>query len=176
MLELAFREAGALGHDYIGTEHILLGLIREGDSEAAQVLVRLGADMNRAREQVIQLLQEGQGDDDVLARVDLLDRRLAAIERWVGMRPDLDDLDQEIAQARREKEAAIDRDDFEVAVARRDEEKQGRTARAVREDEWTEADAGRLSLAGEFGRMNAELGRLRAILREHGIDPGDDPA
>ena len=176
VLELAFREARALGHDYIGTEHILLGLIREGDGVAAQVLVRLGADLNRAREQVIRLLQEGQGDDDVLARVGLLDRRLAAIERWVGIRPDLDDLDQEIAQARQEKEAAIDREDFEVAVARRDEEKQGRAARAVREDEWTEADAGRLSLASEFARMNAELGRLRAILREHGIDPGDDPA
>jgi hypothetical protein len=106
----------------------------------------------------------------------LLDRRLAAIERWVGMRPDLDDLDQEIARARREKEAAIDREDFEFAVARRDEEKQGRAARAAREDEWTEADAGRPSLAGEFARMNAELGRLRAILREHGIDPGDDAA
>jgi ATP-dependent Clp protease ATP-binding subunit ClpA len=176
VLELAFREARALGHDYIGTEHILLGLIREGDGVAAQVLVRLGADLNRAREQVIQLLQEGQGDDDVLARVGLLDRRLAAIERWVGMRPDLDDLDREIAQARREKEAAIDREDFEVAVARRDEEKQGRAARAAREDEWAEADAGRLSLASEFARMNAELGRLRAILREHGIDPGDAPA
>ena len=176
VLELALREARALGHDYIGTEHILLGLIREGDGVAAQVLVRLGADLNRAREQVIQLLQEGQGDDDVLARVGLLARRLAAIERWVGMRPVLDDLDQEIAQARREKEAAIDREDFEVAVARRDEEKQGRAARAAREDEWTEADAGRLSLATEFARMNAELGRLRAILREHGIDPGDDPA
>jgi ATP-dependent Clp protease ATP-binding subunit ClpA len=176
VLELAFREARALGHNYIGTEHLLLGLIREGDGVAAQVLVRLGADLNRAREQVIQLLQEGQGDDDVLARVGLLDRRLAAIERWVGMRPELDDLDQEIAQARREKDAAIDRGDFEAAVARRGEEKQGRAARAAREDEWTEADAGRLSLAGEFGRMNAELGRLRAILREHGIDPGDDPA
>lgn len=98
-LELAFGEARALGHGYIGTEHILLGLIREGDGVAAQVLVRLGADLNRAREQVSRLLQAGQGDDDVLARVGLLDRRLAAIERWVGMRPDLDDLDQEIARA-----------------------------------------------------------------------------
>jgi len=176
VLELAFREARALGHSYTGTEHILLGLIREGDGVAAQVLVRLGADLNRAREQVSQLLQAGQGDDDVLARVGLLDRRLAAIERWVGMRPDLDELDQEIARARREKDAAIDRGDFEFAVARRDEEKQGRAVRAARQDEWTDADAGRLSLAGEFARMNAELGRLRAILREHGIDPGDDPA
>jgi ATP-dependent Clp protease ATP-binding subunit ClpC len=60
VLELAFREARALDHGYIGTEHILLGLIREGDGVAAQVLVRLGADLNRAREQVRQLLQAGQ--------------------------------------------------------------------------------------------------------------------
>jgi len=42
--------------------------------------------------------------------------------------------------------------------------------------EWTEAAAGRPSLAAEFGRMNAELTRLRAIVREHGIDPGDEAA
>jgi ATP-dependent Clp protease ATP-binding subunit ClpA len=56
VLELSLREALQLGHNYIGTEHILLGLIREGDGVAAQVLVRLGADLNRARQQVIQLL------------------------------------------------------------------------------------------------------------------------
>jgi ATP-dependent Clp protease ATP-binding subunit ClpA len=80
VLELAFREARALGHGYIGTGHILLGLIRDGDGVAAQVLVRLGAGLNRARGQVSRLLRAGQGDDDVLARVGLLDRRLAAIE------------------------------------------------------------------------------------------------
>ena len=58
MLELAQSESKALGHDYIGTEHILLGLIREGDGVAAQVLVKLGADLNRVRQQVIQLLHE----------------------------------------------------------------------------------------------------------------------
>ena len=56
-LELSLRESVALGHDYIGTEHILLGLIREGDGVAAQVLASLGADLNRVREQVIELLQ-----------------------------------------------------------------------------------------------------------------------
>ena len=55
MLELSLREAVQLGHDYIGTEHILLGLIGEGDGVAAQVLVKLGADLNRVRQQVIQL-------------------------------------------------------------------------------------------------------------------------
>jgi ATP-dependent Clp protease ATP-binding subunit ClpA len=171
VLELAVQESHALGHDYIGTEHILLGLIREGDGVAAQVLVRLGADLSRVRQQVIQLLS-----DDALARVDSLDRRLTAIERWVGMRSDLDDLDQEIAQVRREKEAAIDRQDFPTAAATRDKEKQLLVARAGREKEWTEPAAGRLSLAKELGRVNAEMERLRAILREHGIGPGDDPA
>ena len=56
VLELALREALQLGHNYIGTEHILLGLVREGEGVAAQVLIRLGADLNRLRAQVIQLL------------------------------------------------------------------------------------------------------------------------
>src|SRR2546428_796783 len=55
-LELSLREALQLGHNYIGTEHILLGLIREGEGVAAQVLVKLGADLNRLRQQAIQLL------------------------------------------------------------------------------------------------------------------------
>src|SRR6266700_128231 len=132
VLELADREARALGHNYIDTEHILLGLIREGDGVAAQVLVKLG--------------------------------------------PDLDDLAQEIAQVRREKEAAIDRQDFEAAAALRDKERQLLAARTAREKEWTEAAVGRPSLAGELGRVNTELDRLRAVLHEHGIDPGDDAA
>ena len=53
-------EARTLNHDYIGTEHILLGLIREGDGVAVQVLVKLGADLNRVRQQVIQLLHDYQ--------------------------------------------------------------------------------------------------------------------
>jgi ATP-dependent Clp protease ATP-binding subunit ClpC len=60
VLELALSESEALGHHYVGTEHILLGLIREGDGVAAQVLVRLGADLNRVRQQVIQLLHDYQ--------------------------------------------------------------------------------------------------------------------
>ncbi|MEV4259290.1 ATP-dependent Clp protease ATP-binding subunit, partial [Spirillospora sp. NPDC049652] len=55
------REALQLGHNYIGTEHILLGLIREGEGVAAQVLVKLGADLNRVRQQVIQLLHGYSG-------------------------------------------------------------------------------------------------------------------
>lgn len=99
---------------------------------------------------------------------------LAALESWMGLRPNLDDLAQEIAQVRREKESAIDQQDFGAAAALRDKEAQLLAARAAGEKEWTETAAGHPSLAGELGRINAELDRLRATLREHGIDPGDD--
>jgi ATP-dependent Clp protease ATP-binding subunit ClpC len=65
VLELSLREALQLGHNYIGTEHILLGLIREGEGVAAQVLVKLGADLNSVRQQVIQLLSGYQGKEAV---------------------------------------------------------------------------------------------------------------
>ena len=62
VLELSLREAIQLGHHYIGTEHILLGLIREGDGVAAQVIVKLGTNLDRLRERVIQQLGIHQGD------------------------------------------------------------------------------------------------------------------
>ena len=65
VLELSLREALQLGHNYIGTEHILLGLIREGEGVAAQVLTKLGADLSRVRQQVIQLLSGYQGKETV---------------------------------------------------------------------------------------------------------------
>jgi len=68
VLELSLREALQLGSDYIGTEHILLGLIREGDGVAAQVLVSSGVDLNRARQQVIQVLH-GRREPDAPASV-----------------------------------------------------------------------------------------------------------
>jgi ATP-dependent Clp protease ATP-binding subunit ClpC len=64
VLELSLRESQQLGHDYIGTEHILLGLIREGEGVAAQVLVKMGADLNRVRQQVLQLLG-GRGHEEL---------------------------------------------------------------------------------------------------------------
>jgi ATP-dependent Clp protease ATP-binding subunit ClpC len=191
-LELSLRESLQFGHYYIGTEHILLGLLHEGDGVAAQVLVRLGADLDRVRERVIRLLHGYQGQDvggagsqpgerapaglpdDALARFDALDRRLTALERWVGMRPDLEDLDQEIAQVRREKETAVDRQDFDAAVALRAGEKQLLAARAAREKEQAGSAAGRRTVARELDRLNTELERLRATLREHGIEPGGD--
>jgi ATP-dependent Clp protease ATP-binding subunit ClpA len=191
VLELSLRESLQLGHNYIGTEHILLGLLREGDGVAAQVLVRLGADLNRVLRQVIQLLHGYQGQDagsegprlgegaraglpdDALAWFNALDRRLTALERWVGVQPDLEDLDQEIAQVRREKAAAIERREFEDSALLREKEKQLLGDRAGREKEWAESAAGRRTVAKELDRLNTELERLRTTLREHGIEPGD---
>jgi ATP-dependent Clp protease ATP-binding subunit ClpC len=66
VLELSLREALQLGHNYIGTEHILLGLVREGEGVGARVLQKLGADLNRVRQQVLELLTgyagEGEGE------------------------------------------------------------------------------------------------------------------
>ncbi len=115
VLELSLREALQLSHDYIGTEHILLGLIREGDGVAAQVLVRLGADLNRVRQQVIQLLHGYQGKEPLPARsttlelslpavqgrLKAIEQRLAAVEQRVGTGPDTSDLDEQIEQGPR---------------------------------------------------------------------------
>jgi len=67
VLELSLREALQLGHNYIGTEHMLLGLVREGEGVAAQVLMSLGADLSRVRQQVIQLLSGYPGGRETAA-------------------------------------------------------------------------------------------------------------
>jgi ATP-dependent Clp protease ATP-binding subunit ClpC len=103
--------ARRLNHDYIGTEHILLGLIREGDGVAAQVLVKLGADLNRVRQQVIELISGQQPDRKlpregapvaaVQVRLDTIEDRLAAVEQQMGTRADTSDLDGQIDGVRR---------------------------------------------------------------------------
>jgi ATP-dependent Clp protease ATP-binding subunit ClpC len=98
VLELGLREAIQLGHNYIGTEHILLGLIREGDGVAAQVLVRLGADLNRTRQRVIEVLhghaqfgaeviRVGPGGETLADRLASIATRLSAIERRLRESP-----------------------------------------------------------------------------------------
>src|SRR3989449_578389 len=96
VLELAQREALQLGHNYIGTEHILLGLIREGEGVAAQVLQKLGADLNRVRQQVIQLLSgytakgEGQPGEQIPQGSMVLDqfgRNLTQLAREAKLDP-----------------------------------------------------------------------------------------
>ncbi len=67
VLELSLREALQMNHNYIGTEHMLLGLIREGEGVAASVLIKLGADLNRVRNTVLQLLSGYQGREASMA-------------------------------------------------------------------------------------------------------------
>jgi ATP-dependent Clp protease ATP-binding subunit ClpA len=90
VLELSLREALQLDHSYIGTEHILLGLMREGDGVAAQVLVRSGVDLNTARQEVIRLLRgyTAARADDLRDRLASFAARLAVIEqRLKGVAP-----------------------------------------------------------------------------------------
>jgi ATP-dependent Clp protease ATP-binding subunit ClpA len=191
VLELALRESRQLGHDYIGTEHILLGLIREGDGVAAQVLVMLGADQNRVRQQVIQLLHGRSAEEAGSTRpaerelsllpavktlLEGLEQRLTAIEQRVGTGPDTSDLDEQIAQVCREKESAVDAHDYEQAAARRNKEKELLAAKAARQEEWTAGHPPLPDLAERYQQLTDEIERLRALLREHGVDPQDKPA
>ena len=64
VFELSLREALQLGHNYIGTEHLLLGLLKEGEGVAAQVLTKQGADLAQVRQTVIQMLSGYQRGDD----------------------------------------------------------------------------------------------------------------
>ena len=178
---LAQDEARMLKHNYIGTEHILLGLIREGDGVAAQVLVRLGADLNRVRLQVIQLIhgrppREGAPGPEVQARLDVVEGRLAALEQRVGIGPDSSDLDEQIAQACREKESAIDAKDYAQAAALRNREKELLASKAARQEQWAVGHPALPDMAERCQQLADEVERLRALLRQHGIDPQDKPA
>jgi ATP-dependent Clp protease ATP-binding subunit ClpA len=160
VLELSLREAKQLGHDYIGTEHILLGLIREGEGVAAQVLVRLGADQARVRQQVIGLLSSSAGGE-VGARARLV--RMTVPE-------ELRQAEEQLAQVRRDKEAAIQAQDFEQAATLRDQERQLLTKLAEREQEWM-AGVDLAAVIQENHKLHSEVERLRELLGRHGIDP-----
>jgi ATP-dependent Clp protease ATP-binding subunit ClpA len=165
VLELSLRESRQLGHNYIGTEHILLGLIREGEGVAARVLVALGADLNRTRQQVIQLLHGYQGKEagmgapagalwgwgrisgrggrleDIGGKLDAIAERLAAIEDQLGIGPGpkpeaLRQLEQRIEEATAEKEQAINAMDFERAANLRETEKRLIREKDAAEKEW----------------------------------------
>jgi ATP-dependent Clp protease ATP-binding subunit ClpA len=190
VLELSLRESQQLGHNYIGTEHILLGLLREGDGVAAQVLVKLGADLNRVRQQVIQLLDGRQPEEpvpaasatrelslaEVQARLEAVEQRLTAIEQRVGTGPETSDLDEQIAQVRREKESAIDAQDFEQATSLRNRERDLLASKAARERQWAAGPPALPDLAKRVQQLTDEVERLRVLLRQYGIDPQDKPA
>jgi Clp amino terminal domain, pathogenicity island component len=188
-LERSLREALQLGHDYIGTEHVLLGLTREDDGMAAQVLTRLGADLNRVRQQVIRLVRDVGPEQaragapsarttagGVQARLDAIEGRLAALERRVGTGPDTAGLDQQIASVRVGKEAAIDAGDYERAASLRNRGKDLLAARSARQDEGASGRPVPRSLADQCQALSREIDLLRALLHQHGIEPHDEPA
>jgi len=198
VLELSLREALQLGQNYIGTEHILLALIREGDGVAAQVLVKLGADLIRVRQQVIQLMHGWHSEEletartelrpgpaggserrllaALQARVSAIESRLPVIEQRVGTGPDTGDLDRQIDQAHGAREAAADAQDYEQAALLRDRGKQLLAEKAARQQEWSAAHPDLASLAGKCHELSSEIDRLRALLRQHGIDAEDTTA
>jgi ATP-dependent Clp protease ATP-binding subunit ClpC len=158
-LELSMREALQLGHHYIGTEHILLGLIRQREGVAAQVLASFGADHARLREQVLRLLT-GEGE------------QAGTGTRLVHMTvpPDLVDAAEQLAAVRRQKQAAIDERDLDRAAGLRDREQQLLADKLRREQEWT-AGVDMQAVIAENQRLHHELERLRDLLRQHGIEP-----
>jgi ATP-dependent Clp protease ATP-binding subunit ClpA len=166
VLELSLREAKQLGHNYIGTEHILLGLSREGEGVAAKVLVKLGADFSRVRQQVIQLLSGSTAGGRAAAE------QASARTRLVRMTvpEELREAEEQLAQVRREKEAAIDAEDFEKAAGLRDQERQLVARVAERERAWT-AGVDLAEVVQENQRLHREVERLRELLRRHGIEP-----
>jgi ATP-dependent Clp protease ATP-binding subunit ClpC len=186
VLELSLRESLQLGHNYIGTEHILLGLIREGDGVAAQVLVKLGADLNRVRQQVIELIsgqqpdrllpQEGVPVAGVHARLGAVEDRLAAVEQQMGTRADTSDLDGQIDTVRGERHAAADAQEYEQAASLRDREKELLAAKAARQEQWAAGHPALPDLAERVQQLADEIEGLRALLRQHGTDPQDKPA
>jgi ATP-dependent Clp protease ATP-binding subunit ClpA len=166
VLELSLREAKQLGHDYIGTEHILLGLLREGEGVAAHVLVKLGADLSRARGQVIGLLSGDAGTEEAATRTRLV--RMTVPE-------ELREAQEQFAQVRRDKEAAIDAEDFDRAAGLRDKEQQLLRRLVERELEWR-AGVDLAAVVQENERLHREVERLRAVLGRHGIDPDGETA
>jgi ATP-dependent Clp protease ATP-binding subunit ClpC len=182
-LELALREMAQLGHSYIGTEHLLLGVIREGEGPAAQVLRQRGIEPDTVRQEVIRQLHgrqtrsarrrrapwarsapggEGAMLEEVSRQLRVIGARLAAIEDKLGIEESpaqrrLRRVDAEIAKVRKQKESAIDEQDFERAAVLRDAEKKLLSDRRTAEE----------LLAGEI----PEAG----LASEDGPDTGDEP-
>jgi ATP-dependent Clp protease ATP-binding subunit ClpA len=122
VLELSLREAKALRHTHIGTEHILLGLMREGEGVAARILLDFGADAEAVRNEVIRLLSGGSRPPE----------ELPSVERFKPQSPPLaPEVADAIERLGREKEEALERQDVERAALLRD--RQGRLISAARQ-------------------------------------------
>jgi len=154
-LELSLRESVQLAAGYIGTEHLLLGLIRESEGPGGKVLAAHGVTLDGARDTVVRLLRErgaeGRADvqlkpggtslDQIATQLQAVLRRLSAIEAKLGVEPPatlvrLREAEAAVARVRREKELAIDAQDFELSARLRDQEKQLLTQQQQAEQDW----------------------------------------
>ena len=188
MPEPSLRETLQLVRNYIGTEPTLPTLTRDGQAAAAVVLMRLGTDLNRIRQQVIGLLPRypGEGEpglthdaeagrveftlaSELPGRVGSMESRLSIVEHRVGTGPDVAELDRQIEQARAGREAAADAQDYENAAVLRDRERQLTAQKTSRQDEWAAAHLDLPSLSEELRRMRDEIVHLRDLLSQHDI-------
>ena len=163
VLELSLREAMRLGHHYIGTEHILLGLLREGAGVGAQVLTDLGADHASVSERVMDLLNEREQA-----------RRQTHLVR-IAMPAELVEAAERLDDVRQRKQAAFDGGDLELAAALRETESQ-LLADKLRLERQLTAGTDFQTVITENETMHREIDRLRDLLRQHGIDPDNGAA
>jgi prophage maintenance system killer protein len=153
VLELAVQEAVRLDHLHVGTEHILLGLVREGDGVGWHVLHRLGLTVPRVRDQVLQLVsQDRQPPSHVITP------------------PGIRDYDTRIELARQAKDAALDATDLDRAAAARESEKELLAARDRLIAQWS-AGVDLPTLGRELDWLRDEVNRLQGLLLRHGVEP-----
>ena len=155
-LELSLRESVQLSSGYIGTEHILLGVLREGEGPGAQVLKARGVTLEGTREIIIRLLDQhgserapgvrpsrgtGASLEDIAGQLRGINQRLSAIEAKLGVEPSpalqrLRHAEASLALVRRQKEQAIDEQNFDRAAKLRDQEKKLLVTREQAEQAW----------------------------------------
>ena len=148
-----------LGHGHVGTEHILLGLLREGQGVAAQVLTRLGAEHAQVREHVLGLMAgecKQAGPDTLLVRL--------------AVPAELLDAADQLADVRQQKESAFDAGDFDRAAALRDRERQ-LVADKLRLERYLTGGVDIDTVLTDNQRAHREIDRQRGPLRQHGIEP-----
>jgi ATP-dependent Clp protease ATP-binding subunit ClpA len=166
-LELSLREALQLGHNYIGTGHLLLGVIHEGDGVAIKVLGRLGADLGQLRDRVTTEMEEYPEDQDDPAELREVRRRVRP--RDDPIRDLLDAIDTRLNSIERH-----------LGITGQEPGARPGARPGGQSEPGAESGVGASSTgADEVARLHVEVTRLRALLREHDIDPdepGDLPA
>jgi len=161
-LKLSRQESLQLGHHYVGTEHLLLGLLGEGEGVAAQVLTRLGVRQARVRERALDLLAGWRGKADPPPP--------PASSSGVTAPAGVVNAAEQLAQVRQQKQAESDAGDLDTAGALRDRERQLLADKLRLEHRWT-AGVDVQAVIADNQRLQRELDRLRDLLRQHGIEP-----